>query len=138
MLCNESGALDNAHRKDQYMTDLRSARPVNDNPAIDSPARDRYLTPGRTTNVFNSAVAWLARAGVSILGSRELRVRGRRSGEWRTTPVNLLVVDGQRYLVAPRGPTSRRSPVRPYPQTRAPVRNESTALDFEEIAAHAL
>jgi len=66
---------------------------------------DRYLTPGRTTMVFNSVVAWLARAGVSILGSRELRVRGRRSGEWRATPVNLLVVEGQRYLVAPRGQT---------------------------------
>ena len=66
---------------------------------------DRYLMPGRTTTVFNSAVAWLARAGVSILGSRELRVRGRRSGEWRATPVNLLVVEGKSYLVAPRGQT---------------------------------
>src|SRR6202012_244356 len=34
-----------------------------------------------------------------------LAVRGRKSGEWRTTPVNLLVIDGQRYLVAPRGHT---------------------------------
>jgi deazaflavin-dependent oxidoreductase (nitroreductase family) len=65
----------------------------------------RYLKPGRSTTVFNTAVAALARAGVSMLGSRELRVRGRSSGEWRTTPVNLLVVDGQRYLVAPRGQT---------------------------------
>ena len=32
-------------------------------------------------------------------------MRGRSSGEWRTTPVNLLVVDGVRYLVAPRGVT---------------------------------
>jgi deazaflavin-dependent oxidoreductase (nitroreductase family) len=32
-----------------------------------------------------------------------LAVRGRKSGEWRTTPVNLLTVDGTRYLVAPRG-----------------------------------
>jgi len=65
----------------------------------------RYLEPGRSAAVFNSAVAWLARMGVSLLGSRELRVRGRRSGEWRTTPVNLLVVNGRRYLVAPRGQT---------------------------------
>jgi len=65
----------------------------------------RYLKPGRSTTVFNTAVAALARAGVSMLGSRELRVRGRSSGEWRTTPVNLLVVDGERYLVAPRGRT---------------------------------
>jgi deazaflavin-dependent oxidoreductase (nitroreductase family) len=42
---------------------------------------------------------------ISVLGSRELRVRGRKSGEWRTTPVNLLILDEQRYLVAPRGQT---------------------------------
>jgi deazaflavin-dependent oxidoreductase (nitroreductase family) len=32
-------------------------------------------------------------------------VRGRTSGEWRTTPINLLVHDHERYLVAPRGVT---------------------------------
>ena len=50
-------------------------------------------------------VARLTRAGISVWGSRELRVRGRSSGEWRTTPVNLLAVADQRYLVAPRGET---------------------------------
>jgi deazaflavin-dependent oxidoreductase (nitroreductase family) len=55
--------------------------------------------------VFNKAVAGLTGMGISILGSRILAVRGRKSGEWRTTPVNLLVIDGQRYLVAPRGHT---------------------------------
>ena len=34
-----------------------------------------------------------------------LAVRGRKSGEWRTTPVNPLTFDGERYLVAPRGNT---------------------------------
>jgi deazaflavin-dependent oxidoreductase (nitroreductase family) len=58
-----------------------------------------------TRHVFNPLVALLTRAGVSVWGSRELRVRGRKSGEWRTTPVNLLTVDGQQYLVAPRGHT---------------------------------
>ncbi len=37
------------------------------------------------------------------MGSRVLAVRGRTSGEMRTVPVNLLTVDGQSYLVAPRG-----------------------------------
>ena len=32
-----------------------------------------------------------------------LAVRGRTSGEWRTVPVNVLEIDGKRYLVAPRG-----------------------------------
>lgn len=34
-----------------------------------------------------------------------LRVRGRKTGEVRETPVNLLTLDGARYLVAPRGVT---------------------------------
>lgn len=41
--------------------------------------------------------------GVSVLGSRVLEVRGRKTGEPRRTPVNLLTVDGQEYLVSPRG-----------------------------------
>lgn len=56
-----------------------------------------------TVNVLNRAVAWLTRRGLSVWGSRVLAVRGRKSGEWRTTPVNLLTVDGAQYLVAPRG-----------------------------------
>jgi deazaflavin-dependent oxidoreductase (nitroreductase family) len=48
-------------------------------------------------------VAFSTRHGVSVLGSRVLAVRGRSSGEWRTTPVNLLELDGRRYLVSPRG-----------------------------------
>ena len=66
----------------------------------------RYVEPDWfTTNVFNRAVRRLTRLGISVWGSRELRVRGRTSGEWRSTPVNLLTVDGRRYLVAPRGTT---------------------------------
>jgi deazaflavin-dependent oxidoreductase (nitroreductase family) len=55
--------------------------------------------------IFNRVVAWLTRAGISVLGSRILRVRGRSSGAWRSTPVNLLTVGDQTYLVAPRGTT---------------------------------
>ncbi|MEA2223560.1 MAG: hypothetical protein QOH83_1936 [Solirubrobacteraceae bacterium] len=67
---------------------------------------DRYQRPGWfTTHVFNRAVAALTRAGVSVAGSRILEVRGRKTGEPRRTPVNLLTLDGMRYLVAPRGHT---------------------------------
>ena len=66
----------------------------------------RYVEPGWfTRNIFNRGVRRLTRLGISVAGSRELRVRGRKSGEWRSTPVNLLTVDGARYLVAPRGTT---------------------------------
>ncbi|MFE9774400.1 nitroreductase family deazaflavin-dependent oxidoreductase [Streptomyces sp. NPDC005931] len=56
-----------------------------------------------TVNVFNRLVAWVTRRGLSVWGSRILAVRGRKSGQWRTTPVNLLTLEGERYLVAPRG-----------------------------------
>jgi deazaflavin-dependent oxidoreductase (nitroreductase family) len=66
----------------------------------------RYLEPGWfTRNVFNRFVAFATRHGLSVWGSRVLAVRGRSSGEWRTTPVNVLELDGRRYLVSPRGTT---------------------------------
>jgi len=75
----------------------------------DNPA-PRYVTPAtpmgrRMNSLFNSVVATLTRSGISILGSRVLSVRGRKSGEWRSTPVNLLTYQGSRYLVSPRGHT---------------------------------
>jgi deazaflavin-dependent oxidoreductase (nitroreductase family) len=66
----------------------------------------RYLAPDWfTRRVFNPLVSRLTRWGISLKGSRVLEVRGRTSGELRTTVVNLLTVDGTRYLVAPRGET---------------------------------
>ena len=66
----------------------------------------RYVKPDWfTAHVFNPTVAMLTRMGVSVWGSRVLRVRGRKSGEWRSSPVNLLTFNGERYLVAPRGET---------------------------------
>jgi len=64
-----------------------------------------YARPTAVERLFNSLVAVLARVGVSVYGSRVLAVRGRKSGEWRTVPVNLLEHAGAQYLVAPRGET---------------------------------
>jgi deazaflavin-dependent oxidoreductase (nitroreductase family) len=58
-----------------------------------------------TKNVFNRLLSALMSLGLSVWGSRVLEVRGRKSGEPRRTPVNLLTVEGVRYLVAPRGET---------------------------------
>jgi deazaflavin-dependent oxidoreductase (nitroreductase family) len=67
---------------------------------------EHYRAPGWfTAHVFNRLVAGLTRAGISVWGSRVLEVRGRKSGEPRRVPVNLLVHEGTRYLVAPRGHT---------------------------------
>lgn len=67
----------------------------------------RYQEPDfLTRTVVNPAVAFFTGTlGLSLRGSRILAVRGRTSGEWRTTPVNPLTFEGQRFLVAPRGLT---------------------------------
>jgi len=65
-----------------------------------------YRKPGWfTRTIFNPTVAAMTRVGISVWGSRVLRVRGRKSGEWRSAPVNLLTYERQQYLVAPRGLT---------------------------------
>jgi deazaflavin-dependent oxidoreductase (nitroreductase family) len=76
------------------------------NDATPDPSPVHYRQPGWfTRHIFNPAIAILTRLGISVWGSRVLEVPGRSSGEPRRTPVNLLVVDGQDYLVAPRGET---------------------------------
>jgi hypothetical protein len=66
----------------------------------------RFQEPGWfTRRVFNPLVGWLSRRGLSVAGSRVLEVQGRKSGEWRRTPVNPLTIGSERYLVAPRGTT---------------------------------
>ena len=68
------------------------------------PTTAHYQQPGWfTQHVFNRFVAWLTRRGVSVWGSRVLEVPGRRTGEPRRVPVNLLTLDGVDYLVSPRG-----------------------------------
>jgi deazaflavin-dependent oxidoreductase (nitroreductase family) len=69
-------------------------------------ATTRYIKPQSATSFFNDTVGRLTRMGISVYGSRVLYVKGRKSGEWRSTPVNPLPLhDGTRYLVAPRGNT---------------------------------
>jgi deazaflavin-dependent oxidoreductase (nitroreductase family) len=66
----------------------------------------RFQRPGWfTRHVTNRTVTGLTCAGISVAGVRVLEVPGRNSGQPRRTPVNLLTVDGERYLVAPRGQT---------------------------------
>lgn len=82
------------------------ADPTSTSTSTGTRQRDRYVEPGGfTRRVFNPLVARLVRSGVSMNGARELQVRGRASGEWRSTPVNPLEFDGGTFLVAPRGHT---------------------------------
>ena len=58
-----------------------------------------------TARVFNPLLSGAVKLGISPRGANILLTQGRKSGEWRSTPVNPLTIDGVRYLVAPRGDT---------------------------------
>ncbi|MFF3571638.1 nitroreductase/quinone reductase family protein [Nocardia jiangxiensis] len=69
-------------------------------------ATTRYIGPSGLDPIVNRFFNLLPKLGISLAGSRLLAVRGRKSGQWRTTLVNVLTAaDGRRYLVAPRGHT---------------------------------
>jgi deazaflavin-dependent oxidoreductase (nitroreductase family) len=55
--------------------------------------------------VVNRLVGVLVKLGVGPRSMRTLSVRGRKSGKLYSAPVNLLELDGTRYLLAPRGVT---------------------------------
>ncbi len=61
--------------------------------------------PALVTRVLNPMMK-LAVGRLGLGGARRvLEIRGRKSGEWRSVPVNLLVTEGGSYLVSPRGET---------------------------------
>ena len=95
-----------------------------------------YVKPGFfTTSIFNPAVAFLARRlGVSMKGARVLSVQGRKTGEWHSTPVNPLSLDGQRYLVAPRGETQWVRNIRVTRTARLTLGRSTETVRVEEIA----
>jgi len=88
------------------MTNQTKEAPMSTNPATEQPAAAHYKRPDWfTRNVMNRLMNGLTRLGVSVRGSRVLEHRGRTTGKLHHTPVNLLTIEGTRYLVAPRGET---------------------------------
>jgi deazaflavin-dependent oxidoreductase (nitroreductase family) len=90
-----------------------------------------------TKNIFNRIVAGLTKLGLSILGSRVLEVKGRSSGLPRRTPVNLLELDGERYLVAPRGDTQWARNLRASGEGRLVLGRKAEPFAAEEITDEA-
>ncbi|MBI4571271.1 MAG: nitroreductase family deazaflavin-dependent oxidoreductase [Chloroflexi bacterium] len=64
-----------------------------------------YNRPGTLTRLSNRLMMAMASLGLGPTKMVTLEVRGRKSGRPRSTVVNVVAVDGQRYLVAPRGET---------------------------------
>ena len=63
-----------------------------------------------------------------------LAVRGRTSGQRRTVPVNVLELDGARYLVAPRGDTQWVRNLRAAGTGELRIKGRSEAFSATEVA----
>src|SRR5258708_23720679 len=61
---------------------------------------------GFAVRLVNVTVGWLARRGLGRAYLHILTVRGRTTGQPRSTPVDVMEEGGQRWLVAPYGATS--------------------------------
>jgi deazaflavin-dependent oxidoreductase (nitroreductase family) len=64
-----------------------------------------FRRPGAGERFFNRAFGLLVGLGLGLRHNYLLQVRGRKSGKIYSTPVDVLEVAGERFLVAPRGRT---------------------------------
>lgn len=100
------------------------------------PTQQRYIKPGWFTGkVFNPIVGFVtSRLGLSMKGSRLLSVQGRKTGEWRSTPVNPLTFEGERYLVAARGEAHWVRNIRLTHEGRLKLGRKTETVRVEEVA----
>jgi deazaflavin-dependent oxidoreductase (nitroreductase family) len=64
-----------------------------------------FREPTAVEKIFNRVFGFLVGLGLGFAHNYLLEVRGRKSGKLFSTPVDLLELNGKRYLVAPRGRT---------------------------------
>ena len=64
-----------------------------------------FRAPSAVERIFNRIFGWVVGMGWGFSHNYLLQVRGRKSGKIFSTPVDLLVIDGKQFLVAPRGQT---------------------------------
>ena len=65
----------------------------------------KFRAPSGLERVFNRTYGSLVGLGLGFSYNYLLEVRGRKSGRTYSTPIDLLELNGKRYLVAPRGRT---------------------------------
>ena len=68
-------------------------------------ALSEFRAPSIIERAFNAAFGLLVGLGLGFSYNYLLQVRGRKSGRLYSTPINLLELEGKRFLVAPRGRT---------------------------------
>jgi F420H(2)-dependent quinone reductase len=66
-------------------------------------AAPEFRKPSSLERFFNRAFGFLVGLGLGFSHNHLLQVRGRKSGKLYSTPIDLLELNGKKFLVAPRG-----------------------------------
>jgi deazaflavin-dependent oxidoreductase (nitroreductase family) len=97
---------------------------------VESPAR----VP-RFVEIFNSLAQRMMGAGVPMGPNALITVRGRKSGEPRTTPVALIEIDGRRWVSSPWGDVNWVRNLRAAGQATLTIGRTQVAVTAIELAA---
>jgi len=92
-----------------------------------------YHKPSGFVKTMNGFFGRLASWGLIPGGTALLQVKGRRSGQTRSTAVTWVEHDGQRYLVAPRGNTEWARNVKAATGEAVLKHRESERVRLEEV-----
>jgi deazaflavin-dependent oxidoreductase (nitroreductase family) len=68
-------------------------------------APQAFRAPSPVERIFNRVFGFLVGIGLGFSHNYLLQVRGRKSGKTYSTPIDLLEMNGKKFLVAPRGRT---------------------------------
>ncbi len=94
-----------------------------------------YRRPTKVTRMMNRFVSWLASRGMMPSKTVTLEVKGRRSGQTRSTVINWVEHEGERYFVSVRGDTEWMRNVRAAGGEAVIRRRERQKVRLEEIPA---
>ena len=103
---------------------------------MDQPST-HFTPPSALDRFVNRAFGFLVKIGLGLSHNYLLEVRGRKSGRIYSTPVNLLEIDGKRYLVAPRGYTQWVRNIEASGEASLVKRGHRQRFRFQPVAAEA-
>jgi hypothetical protein len=72
---------------------------------METPVTPAFRQPTAVERLFNRCFGFLVGLGLGMKHNYLLQVRGRKSGKLYSTPIDLLEIEGKRFLIAPRGRT---------------------------------
>src|SRR5208282_2723296 len=96
----------NASSNQRAQTRAVEVKPASTMGTMDTaPNNPAFQKPTAMERAFNRFFGFLVGLGLGLKHNYLLQVRGRKSGKLHSTPIDLLELDGKRFLVAPRGRT---------------------------------